>query len=778
MKKNIFSKLIKGMWLLFFLGLATVVVVFVLIAKGAIGYIPDIEELQNPKNKFATELYTSDGVQIGRYYYGRDNRVAVKYNEISPYVSQALIATEDERYHSHSGLDFKSLLRAIVYRGILQHKSAGGGSTITQQLAKQLYSPSAANIFERVLQKPIEWVIAIQLERYYTKEEIIAMYLNQFDFLNNAVGIKSAAQVYFNKIPAELNIQEAAMLIGMCKNPSYYNPNRFLERTRGRRNTVLAQMKRNHFISSQQKDSLEAFPISLDFHRVDHKAGIAPYFREYLRQVMTARKPERDRYASWQNQKFKEDSLAWKIDPLFGWCRKNVKPDGSHYNIYTDGLRIYTTLDSRMQQYAEEAVNEHVSGTLQGQFFKEKKGRSYAPFSKDISKKEIKNIMRRAERQSERYRKMRKAGFSRVAIDSAFKVKTPMRIFNGKERVDTLLSPLDSIRWEKHFLRCGFMSIDALNGHVKAYVGGPNFRYFQYDMVNTGKRQVGSTIKPFLYTLAMEEGMSPCDEVPNVQPTFYLASGDVWSPRNDSDKRVGEMVPLSWGLANSNNWISAQLIRDLTPASLVKLMHSFGVQSHLDPVVSLCLGPAEVSVKEMVGAYTTFVNKGIKVDPLYVTRIEDNKGNVLASFTPKMTEIISQHTSYKMLGMLQDVVNKGTGRRLRFRYKIKGEIGGKTGTTQNNSDGWFIGVTPQLVNGAWVGGEDRSIHFDKITQGQGASMALPIWALYMQKVYADSTLQYKEEEYSFDIPKKMLERFDCSKVEEISENNNQLFDFE
>lgn len=760
---------IKYLWMLFALGVALIALLFVLIANGVIGYLPEIEELQNPKNKFASEVYTSDGEIIGRYFYGKDNRVAVSYDQISSNVIDALISTEDVRFYEHSGIDFRALFRSIVKRGILGQKGAGGGSTITQQLAKLLYSPTAENIFQRALQKPIEWVIAVQLERYYTKEEIITMYLNQFDFLNNAVGIKSAASIYFNTTPAELNVEQSAMLVGMLQNPSYFNPRRFPERTMERRNVVFLQMEKNEKLTPELADSLSQLPIKLEYRSSDHKAGIAPYFREYLRQMMVASKPERKKYASWQDQKFYEDSLAWENNPLYGWCKKNYKPNGDNYNLYTDGLRIYTTIDSRMQTYAEEAVTEHVSGYLQTAFFKEKRKKSYAPFSRDLTKSEIKDILERSKRQSERYIKMKRAKFTKAQIDSAFSTPTDMTIFNGKQYVDTLLSPIDSIRWDKYFLRCGFMSMNPYNGHVKAYVGGPNFSAFQYDMVSTGKRQVGSTIKPYLYTLAMEEGMSPCTRVPNVQPTFVLGDGTEWAPRNDSKKKVGEMVTLRWALSQSNNWISAYLIREFSPQSLVKLMHSFGIKSKLDPVVSLCLGPVEVSVSEMVDAYTTFVNKGIKVEPLYVTRIEDNKGNIISTFTPQYTEIISEETSHKMLEMLKAVINEGTGVRLRYRYQFKGDIGGKTGTTQNNSDGWFIGVTPELVSGTWVGGEDRSIHFDNLREGQGASMALPVWALYMQKVYADETLGYSDT-LKFDIPEHLHKEYKECVSNEIVED--------
>ncbi len=768
------TKIIKILWALFGVGVLTLVVLFILIENGAIGYIPDIAELQNPKNKFATEIYSEDGVLIGRYFYGKDNRVAVKYEDISPYMTQALVATEDARFYDHSGIDVRALFRAVIKRVLFRQKQAGGGSTITQQLAKQLYSPQAENIIERAMQKPIEWVIAVKLERYYTKEEIIAMYLNQFDFLNNAVGIKSAAQVYFSTTPDQLNIEQSAMLVGMCKNPSYFNPNRFKERTEGRRNTVLDQMYKADYITEAQRDSLKQIPIELKFQKVDHKTGLAPYFREYLRKILTANKPERDNYASWQDQKFYEDSLAWATNPLYGWCNKNRKPDGSNYSIYTDGLKIYTTLDSRMQRYAEEAVSEHVTGYLQPRFFKEKKNKSYAPFSRDLTKEERQEILERSKRQSERYIKHKKAGMTKQEIDAAFNTPVPMKIFDGTAYVDTVLTPMDSIRWDKYFLRCGFMSINPHNGHVKAYVGGPNFSAFQYDMVTQGKRQIGSTIKPYLYTLAMEEGSHPCDKLPNIQPTIYLPDGQVWQPRDAGKKHIGEMVTLRWGLANSNNWISAQLIRDYSPQALVNLMHSFGILSYIDPVVSLCLGPCEVSVKEMVGAYTAFVNKGIRIEPMYVTRIEDNKGNLLERFLPQTSEIISEETSYEMLIMLQAVINEGTGVRLRYKYGFKGDIGGKTGTTNNNSDGWFMGVTPELVNGAWVGGEDRSIHFDSMAEGQGASMSLPIWAEYMKKVYADSTLNYSDTTH-FSIPKAIKEQYDCKVAPQDINRTDNIF---
>lgn len=767
------KKFIKIFWIIIASGFLAGTLLFVLIGNGLIGYMPPIEELQNPKNKFATEIISSDNQLIGRFYH-KENRVSVSYNEMSKHAVNALIATEDVRFESHSGIDMIALGRSIVLRGIFQMKSAGGGSTITQQLAKQLWSPQAENIIERGLQKPIEWTIAVQLERYYTKEEIIAMYLNQFDFLYNAVGIKSAAQVYFSTTPDKLKIEEAATLVGMCKNPSYFNPMKHPERTLGRRNTVFDQMRKADFITEQQYDSLCKLPLETKYQAIDHKQGLAPYFREYLRIMLSASKPDRDDYPDWQNQEYHDDSLAWETNPLFGFCEKNRKPDGSKYSIYSDGLKIYTTVDSRMQRYAEEAVDEHIQ-FLQKKFFQEKKRRSYAPFSRLLSKEQIKASMNKAMRNCDRYINMRKAGASEAEINRAFSTKIPMQVFSYNGMRDTVMSPMDSLRYQKYFLRCAFMSMNPFNGHVKAYVGGPNFGQFQYDMVNKGRRQVGSTIKPYLYTLAMEEGMSPCDVALNAPHTLMTAAGTPWTPKNASKTRMGQSVTLRWGLANSNNWISAYLMSLYTPEALVKLMRSFGIQGQIDPVVSLCLGPVEIKLAEMVDAYTTFPNKGLRVDPVYVTRIEDANGNVIATFNPKMKEIINENTAYKMIHMLRAVIEQGTGQRMRGRYGLSNDICGKTGTTQNNSDGWFMGFTPSLVSGVWVGGEDRGIHFDSTADGQGANMALPIWALYMKKVYADKTLGYSTSE-KFQMPDNMKVINGCLQEVPDSEAKDEILD--
>ncbi|MDR1919615.1 MAG: transglycosylase domain-containing protein [Tannerellaceae bacterium] len=751
MTAEVRKKIIISFWALYLIALIVIVVLFVAISNGSIGYMPPVEQLANPIDKYASVVISSDGRTFGSYAHSKDNRIYVSYNELSPALVQALIATEDIRFVDHSGIDVKGLTRAIVKRGILMQKSGGGGSTITQQLAKQLYSPGAGNIVERLLQKPIEWVIAVKLERYYTKEEIINFYLNKFDFLHNAVGIQSAARTYFSTTPKGLKKEEAATLIGMCKNPSYYNPVRYNDRTRQRRNVVLGQMQKYGTLTVRERDSLAALPLTLRFSKMDHKDGLAPYFREYLRMVMTAPKPNINNYpASWQKPKYSEDSLAWETNPLYGWCNKNKKADGSFYDIYTDGLKIYTTINARMQQYAEEAVREHIGQTLQPAFFAEKQGRSYAPFSRDLEPEEIDGIMNRAMQQTDRYREMKRAGISEADIRKEFLKPIDMSVFSWNGLIDTVMSPLDSIRYHKSFLRTAFMSMDARTGHVKAYVGGIDYNKFQYDMVTGGRRQIGSTMKPFLYSLAMLAGITPCDRMLHVEQYLTDANQRPWVPKNADQKHVGEMVTIQWGLQNSSNWVTAYLMKHLSPYALVNLLHSFGMSGQIDPVVSLCLGTADISVSEMVGGYSTFPNGGMRVEPLYVTRIEDSFGNTVASFSTQTRDVLTEDAAYKMLYMLRSVMDGGTGSRVRYRYNLRAPMGGKTGTTQNHSDGWFMAFTPSLVSGCWVGGEDRSIHFDRMTEGQGASLALPIYGLFMQKVYADPTLGYSETE-AFDV---------------------------
>lgn len=721
----------------------------VMIYHGYIGYMPPVEGLLNPEDRFASRLFTSDGVEMGRFYQSRNNRVYADYSEISPNVINALIATEDERFMQHSGIDIMALSRVLFKTILLRQKNAGGGSTITQQLAKQLYSPESDGLMDRFIQKPVEWAIAVKLERYYTKEEIIKMYLNQFDFLNNAVGIKTAAHVYFNTTPDSLKIEQAAMLVGMAKNPSLYNPVRVDRKDAavGRRNVVLQQMLKADLITEAECDSLCTLPLDVKFTKVDHKDGIAPYFREAVRLMMQAKEPRRGDYPDWDQQRFVDDSIQWATNPLYGWVEKNPKPDGTKYNIYTDGLRIYTSIDSRMQKYAEEAVIDHLKNTLQPQFDREKGSRGpYTTNSAELGQLTPRKLIDRAIRQSERYRVLKNAGMSDAEIMEEFDKPVDMTVFSyDGGQVQKTMSPRDSVVYQKMFLRAGFMSMDPLTGQVKAYVGGPNFHFFQYDMAGVGRRQIGSTVKPFLYTYAFEEGFTPCDMFLNAQPSITLPTGEVWAPRNTGHARIGEMVDLYWALTNSNNWISARLMSELSPSTLARTMHTFGITNHLDPVVSLCLGPCDVSVREMVTAYTAFSNKGLRVDPIYVTKITDNNGNVISEFTPQYTEVMSQEAYFKMVNILQNVINSGTGSRLRRApYNITAVMGGKTGTTNYNADGWFMGFTPNLVSGVWVGGDERYIHFNRMAQGQGAAMALPIYGLYMKKVYADKSLPYSQ----------------------------------
>ena len=711
--------------------------------------MPPVEGLLNPEDRFASRLFTSDGVEMGRFYQSRNNRVYADYSEISPNVINALIATEDERFMQHSGIDIMALSRVLFKTILLRQKNAGGGSTITQQLAKQLYSPESDGLMDRFIQKPVEWAIAVKLERYYTKEEIIKMYLNQFDFLNNAVGIKTAAHVYFNTTPDSLKIEQAAMLVGMAKNPSLYNPVRADRKDAavGRRNVVLQQMLKADLITEAECDSLCALPLDVKFTKVDHKDGIAPYFREAVRLMMQAKEPRRGDYPDWDQERFVDDSIQWATNPLYGWVEKNPKPDGTKYNIYTDGLRIYTSIDSRMQKYAEEAVIDHLKNTLQPQFDREKGSRGpYTTNSAELGQLTPRKLIDRAIRQSERYRVLKNAGMSDAEIMEEFDKPVDMTVFSyDGGQVQKTMSPRDSVVYQKMFLRAGFMSMDPLTGQVKAYVGGPNFHFFQYDMAGVGRRQIGSTVKPFLYTYAFEEGFTPCDMFLNAQPSITLPTGEVWAPRNTGHARIGEMVDLYWALTNSNNWISARLMSELSPSTLARTMHTFGITNHLDPVVSLCLGPCDVSVREMVTAYTAFSNKGLRVDPIYVTKITDNNGNVISEFTPQYTEVMSQEAYFKMVNILQNVINSGTGSRLRRApYNITAVMGGKTGTTNYNADGWFMGFTPNLVSGVWVGGDERYIHFNRMAQGQGAAMALPIYGLYMKKVYADKSLPYSQ----------------------------------
>ena len=753
-------------WSVVLVGIIGVFVFFWLISAGKLGFMPTFEELENPNNRFASEVYFADGPIMNRYF-EKENRKYIEYREIPQSVIDALIATEDVRFYDHSGVDVRGLFR--VAKGLLTaNTSAGGGSTISQQLAKMLFPrESDLNVFELAIRKFREWVIAVRLEKSYTKEEILTMYLNKYDFLNLAVGISSAADIYFQVPLDSLKVEQAAMLIGMAKNSSYYNPVRRPELTLNRRNVVLSQMYKYDKITREECDSLKKLPLGLNFKRVDHKEGLATYFREYLRLFMTANKPDRKRYRDLSQ--FRLDSVAWETNPLYGWCKKNVKVDGSHYDLYSDGLKIYTTLDSRMQKYAEEAVREHLSQDLQPLFDKEKVKKLRPPFSNDMTPAEIEEVLDRSIRQSERYRVLSKQGMSFKEIRKTFDQPLKMQVFTWNGIRDTVMTPLDSIKHYKSFFRSGFMVMQPQTGYIKAYVGGPDYRYFMYDMVSAGKRQVGSTIKPILYTLAMQEGLGPCDKVPNIPQTFILPTGEPWSARGGT-KRQGEMVTLRWGLANSENNISAWVLKQFTPEAVAQMAHKMGITSFIDPVPSVFLGTAEITVKEMVAAYSIFANKGL---PVY--RIEDKYGNVLQEFRPESREVITENTAYLMCNLLEGVVTGGTGVRLRYKYKLMNPMGGKTGTTQKHADGWFMGVTPDLVGGVWVGAEDRSIHFQNLANGQGASMALPIWAKFLLKAYADPRLKMSDR--PFDRPAGINKRLDCDETiseAEVKEMNNGI----
>jgi len=754
-----------------------VISLFVLIGLEFFGPLPSFEELENPKSNLASEVYSEDHVVLGSYYI--QFRTFVDYDDLSPNLVNALLATEDIRFHSHSGIDARSIARVFVKTLVLQQSRSGGGSTITQQLAKNLfprdttiYKSSLARKSSLAITKFKEWITAVKLERNYTKEEIIAMYLNTVAFGSNAYGIRAASKTFFNTTPDSLNVEQSALLVGVVNAPTRYSPVRNPNQSLSRRNFVISQMAKYGYVTEAERDSISAIPIDLNFRVQDHNVGLATYFRGSLQILLTRSKPSPRAYFSYAQ--YREDSLQWETNPLYGWCNKNLKPDGTPYNLYRDGLKIYTTINSRMQKYAEQSVEEHLGGYLQGEFDAEQKARNYRLFHDDLSDEQIDGIILQAMRQTERYRVMRNKGVSMDSINANFNTKVPMSIFTWKGERDTLLSPMDSIKHYKRILRTGFMAMDPRTGYVKAWVGGPNYKHFKYDHVRQGKRQVGSTIKPFLYTLAMQEGYSPCHMVPNVPQTFQLAD-TVWTPRNSGRSEYdGRMVTLKWGLANSVNNISGWLMKQFNPRALVEICQRMGINSRIDPVVSAFLGTSELSVFEMVGAYGTYVNKGVHVEPLMVTRIEDKNGNILATFHPQRSEAISEQTAYLMINLLEGVVNQGTGGRLRFRYNLGGPIAGKTGTTNNHSDGWFMGMVPNLVGGVWVGAEDRSVGFQTISLGQGANMALPIFGLFLQKVFNDGGLGVNPTD-EWDKPLRLMDvNLDCEEVN--SQKNVEVFE--
>ena len=743
------KKIIKWFWILFTLPIVMVGGLIALV--WAFADIPSFEELENPDSKLATQVIAEDGEILTTFHI--ENRSFVTFDELSQNLVNAAIATEDVRFHNHSGIDFKSLGRVAVKTLLGGDSSQGGGSTITQQLAKTLYPREdvssripGVSILKMVWIKLKEWVTAVKLERSYTKDEIMNMYMNAIFFGSNAYGIKAASQTFFAKAPSELTVEEAATLVGMVNKPTRYNPALNPDKSLVRRNFVISQMEKAGFISKEMCDSIQQIPITLSYQIQDHNAGLGPYFRDMLRRTMNAKEPKRSSYAQYED--YVVDSLQWADNAFYGWLNKNTKADGSKYNLDKDGLRIYTTINYKMQKYAEEAVAEHLGKDLQKSFWRDLRWKKNKPFSNDIDPKMIDQLMKQARRWSDRYRIMKANGASEAQIRKSFTEPVKMRVFSWDKQgyVDTLMTPDDSIKYYKSHLRAAFMAIEPHTGHIKAYVGGPNYRYFKYDNVRQGKRQVGSTIKPFLYTLAMQEGMTPCDKVVNVPQTF-LVNDTTWTPKStDKDEWIGQTVTLKWGLTKSSNNISAYLMKQYGPHAMADMMRKMGVGSYIDETYSLCVGSADISVYEMVAAYNTFPSKGVYVTPIFVTRIEDNMGNVIGEFNNTKREAIGEHTAYLMANLMQGVVNSGTGVRLRAKYGLKGEIAGKTGTTNDQSDGWFIGYTPTLTAGVWVGAEDRQVHFESLALGGGSNMALPIWGLFMQKVLKDGTLGVSEND--------------------------------
>ncbi len=738
------KKIVKWFWFLLLSPFALLIGALVL--TGFFADIPSFGELEDPKNNLATEIISEDGEILTTFHI--ENRSFVTYQELSPSLVDALIATEDVRFFNHSGIDYRSLARVAVKSIILgQTRSGGGGSTISQQLAKTLFPRDTvtsklpgAKLFKLAGSKFKEWITAVKLERNYTKEEIIGMYMNAVFYGSNAYGIRAAANTFFGKHPSQLTVEEGALLVGMVNKPTRFNPVLNPQQSLARRNHVLSQMYKYGFLERAAYDSISALPIQLSYTQQDHNSGLGPYFRDMLRRVLNATEPKRSAYRQYED--YRADSLLWREDPLYGWLNKNLKPDGTKYNLDKEGLKIYTTINSKMQRYAEQAVAEHLGKELQSVFSRELRWKTNRPFSNDVPKGVIDNIMRQARRWSDRYRNMSASGASEKEIEDSFNKPVNMRVFawNNRGSIDTLMTPNDSIRYYKSFLRASLMAIEPQTGFVKAYVGGPDYRYFKYDNARQAKRQVGSTIKPFLYTLAMQEGRTPCDRVVNVPQTFIV--GDTtWTPEStDKPEWIGQSVTLKWGLTRSSNNISAYLMRQYGPVALVDMCRRLGIKSFLDPVVSLCLGPADLTLFEMVAAYNTYPSKGVFIEPSFVLRIEDKSGNVLSNFTTRKREAISESTAFLMVNLMEGVVNEGTAARLRYRYITQGPIAGKTGTTNDQSDGWFIGFVPRLTAGVWVGAEDRQVHFESLALGGGSNMALPIWGLFMQKVLADPTL--------------------------------------
>lgn len=741
------KKVIKWFWIIVAAPFA--LIFFLLLLVGLFARIPSFEELENPDSKLATQVIAEDGEILTTFHI--ENRTFVTFDELSEHLVHAVVATEDSRFYHHSGVDMIGLARVFFKTLLMRDSSQGGGSTVTQQLAKSLYPRREVNSkipgWSKVVMvwtKLKEWITAVRLERDYTKDEIMVMYLNSIFFGSSAYGIKAASETFFAKEPAALTVEEAATLIGMVNKPTRYNPVLNPELSLSRRNFVIGRMEQADFITKAERDSIQQIPINLFYQVQDHNAGLAPYFRDMIRRNMNAKRPKRSDYQFIED--YRADSLRWMNDDFYGWLNKNRRPDGEPYNLDKDGLKIYTTINYKMQKYAEEAVAEYLGQDLQKKFDAEVKWKRNKPFDNSTSQETVNLLMNQARRWSDRYRLQKEAGVSEEEILDQFRKPVPMRVFawNDKGYIDTEMSPDDSIRYYKSILRAGFMAIEPTTGHVKAYVGGPNYRYFKYDNVRQGKRQVGSTIKPFLYTLAMQEGMSPCDKVVNVPQTFVVMD-TIWTPRStDKDEWIGKTVTLKWGLTHSSNNISAYLMKQFGPSAMAQMMRKMGISSHLDEVYSLCVGPADLSLCEMVAAYNTFPSRGVYVTPMFVSRIEDSQGNLLAEFTNRKEEAIGESTAYLMVNLMQGVINNGTGSRLRSSYGLKGEIAGKTGTTNDNSDGWFIGYTPSITAGVWVGCEDRQAHFQSLALGSGSNMALPIWGIWMKKCLSDGTLGISE----------------------------------
>ena len=783
MKDTTKKTIIRWFWVLFCTPIVLVMALIGLV--WAFADIPSFEELEDPESKLATQVIAENGEILTTFHI--ENRSYVSYEELSPNLVNAAVATEDVRFYNHSGIDFRSLARVIFKTLLGGDSSQGGGSTLTQQLAKTLYPredvssriPGVSKL-KMVWIKLKEWVTAVKLERSYTKNEIMTMYMNQVFFGSNAYGIKAASQTFFGKSPIDLTVQEAATLVGMVNKPTRYNPAINPEKSLVRRNFVLSQMEKAGFLTENQKDSITLLPIELSYQVQDHNAGVGPYFRDMLRRTMNAKEPKRSSYAQYED--YVVDSLQWADNAFYGWLNKNTKADGSKYNLDRDGLKIYTTINYNMQKYAEEAVAEHLGQDLQKSFWRDIRWKKNKPFSDDVEQETVDLLMKQARRWSDRYRTMKNDGASNEEIWKSFSVPTKMRVFSWNKQgyVDTVMTPDDSIRYYKSHLRAAFMAIEPHTGHIKAYVGGPNYRYFKYDNVRQGKRQVGSTIKPYLYTLAMQEGMTPCDKVVNVPQTF-LVQDTTWTPKStDRDEWIGQTVTLKWGLTKSSNNISAYLMKQYGPHAMADMMRKMGIGCHIDETYSLCVGSADIAVYDMVAAYNTFPSKGVYVTPIFVTRIEDNNGNLLGEFTNPKREAVSDYTAYLMANLMQGVVNSGTGVRLRAKYGLKGEIAGKTGTTNDQSDGWFIGYTPTLTAGVWVGAEDRQVHFESLSLGGGSNMALPIWGLFMQKVLADGTLGVSETD-RFMAPPGVTLNLDCDGSDadaEIKAEEDDSFFFE